>query len=75
MLKTIGKTLVSATKTIGTIVWMTPGLALQKRRAITIFQSELRAYGLDNETIQELTKTYRQMGEIKHWVSNINNVS
>ncbi len=74
MLTAIGKALVGTSKIVGTLIWMTPSLAIQKRRAIAVFQAELRTYGLDKETIQELTRTYKQMGEVRHWVNNINGV-
>lgn len=54
---------------LGGLVWVTPTLFSQKRRAIAIFQAQLRYDGLDEVTIQKLTETYKQMGEIKNWIN------
>ncbi len=69
MLKEIGRTIISAGKVLGGLAWATPTLFSQKRRAVAIFQAQLRYDGLDEATIQELTEAYKQMGEIKNWIS------
>jgi hypothetical protein len=54
-------------KALGTVAWMTPLLLVRRRRALAIFQTELRAQGLDHESIKELTATYKELGDFQGW--------
>ncbi len=68
MLQGIGSIILNGGKILAGLTWRTPGLLLQKRRAIAVFKKELQLAGLDDYTIQELAKTYKQMGEMKDWI-------
>lgn len=69
MLQGISSIILNAGKILAGLAWETPTLLLQKRRAIAVFKKELQLTGLDDYTIKELTKTYKQMGDMKDWIA------
>lgn len=71
-LRIMGVSIKSAVKALATMTWIAPSLFIQKRRAFSIFQRQLRGYGLNEQAIRELTRSYQKIGELKSLLEQLN---
>lgn len=67
MLLGIGSIILKSGKIFGGLAWETPSFLLQRKRALAVFKRELQLAGLDDRTINEFIKTYKQMGDMTDW--------
>ncbi|HHY10078.1 MAG TPA: hypothetical protein GX528_05880 [Firmicutes bacterium] len=71
MLRQVLASIVGAGKILGALAWQAPNLIIQKRRAASRFQAQLKALGLDEEAVEVLTKAYLDLGSTKNWFGGI----
>lgn len=61
--------LAGAVRVLGSLVAQAPAIYFQKNRAVSVFQTGLRGQGLDEQAVRVLAEEYRQLGDLKNWVS------